>query len=64
MSPNGLLFVLIFVRKLFDFFPQWTVIQETGLSTVDHYLNDFIFAGENLFSDYERLTAFTELKRK
>jgi len=65
MSPNGLLFVLFVVRKMFEvFFLQWAVIQETGLSTVDHYLDDFIFAGGSLSSDYERLmTAFTELKK-
>ena len=64
MFPNGLLFVLFFVRKMFEFFLQWAVIQETGLSTVDHYLDDFIFAGGSLSSDYERLmTAFTELKK-
>ena len=38
------------------------VIQETGLSTADHYLDDFVFAGGSLSSDYERLmTTFTEL---
>lgn len=64
MSPNGLLFVLFFVRKMFEFFLAMAVIQETGLSTADHYLDDFIFAGGSLSSDYEPLmTAFTELKK-
>ena len=62
--PNGLLFVLFFVRKMFEFFLAMAIIQETGLITAYHYLDDFIFAGGSLSSDYEPLmTAFTELKK-
>ena len=49
---------------MFEFLLAMAVIQETGLSTADHYLDDFIFAGGSLSSDYEPLmTAFTELKK-
>ena len=46
-------------------FLQWAVSQKMRLSTVDHYLDDFIFAGSSLSSDCERLmTAFTALTEK
>ena len=65
MSPNGMLFVLFFISKMFKFFLQWAVSQKTRLSTVYHYLDDFIFPGSSLSSDCERLmTAFTELTEK
>jgi hypothetical protein len=49
---------------MFEFFLAMAVIQETGLITAYHYLDDFIFAGGSFSSDYERLmSAFTELNK-
>ena len=62
--PNGLLFVLFFVRKMFEFLLAMAVIQETGLITAYHYLDDFIFVGGSFSTDNERLmSAFTELSK-
>jgi hypothetical protein len=35
----------------FSSFLQWAVVRETGLSTIDHYLDDFFFAGSSFSSD-------------
>jgi len=36
-------------------FLQWAVVKETGLNTIDHYLDDFFFAGSSSSSDCQLL---------
>lgn len=46
--------VLCEVLQEFATFLQWIVEKKKGLSTIDHYLDDFIFAGED-FDTYQKL---------
>ena len=39
----------------FSSFLQWAVVRETGLNTIDHYLDDFFFAGSSSSSDCQLL---------
>ena len=52
--------------KVFEEFAtclQWIVKQRSGLSTVDHYLDDFIFAGRNHKSCVELMNTFKQICR-
>ena len=39
----------------FSSFLQWAVVRETGLNTIDNYLDDFFFAGSSSASDCQLL---------
>jgi hypothetical protein len=37
------------------FFLHWVVEKKSGISTLDHYLDDFLFAGAALTNDCQKL---------
>ena len=45
MLVNGVFYFLQHFRKNF-YILHWLVEKKSGLSTLDHYLDDFIFAGQ------------------
>lgn len=44
-----------FLFETFSSFLHWVVEKESGISTLDHYLDDFIFAGAEATSDCQTL---------
>lgn len=50
MSPNGLVHFLYFFENFVTFL-HWVIGHKSGISTLDHYLDDFLFARAALSND-------------